>query len=122
MTYKAHIKGSDMKYCEKMEVKHMKMINRGVLLRALVNKLYSMPIVGEWFQQMSYERNVGKMVEHNSPYITDEERAAELGRVYRQKIGRELNLENPVSYTEKCNGVNFMIVRKLRVCSQISML
>lgn len=29
MTYKSHIKGSDMKYCEKMEVKHMKMINRG---------------------------------------------------------------------------------------------
>lgn len=76
-------------------------IRGGAILRKYVNKLYSMPVAGEWLQQLSYERNVEKMVSHNSSFKTDEDRANELRRVYKQKIGRDLNLENPVSYTEK---------------------
>lgn len=83
------------------------------LLRKSIIKLYSMPVVGEWFKQMSYERNVRKIVEHNSSYTTNEERASELERVYRRKIGRELNLENPISYTEK------MQWSKLYDCTEI---
>ena len=94
----------------------------GGLLRKCVNKFYFMPVAGDWLQQLSYERNVGKMVSHNSSFKTDEDRANELRRVYKRKIGRDLNLEHPVSYTEKCNGVSFTIAQRLRGCSRISML
>lgn len=73
--------------------------------KALMQKAFSLlcklPFVGGFLEELRYENTIQNTVNRNKQFDTEEKVISELKRVYLQKIGRELNLDSPRSYTEK---------------------